>query len=98
MMLSLPLGRYWMDCSVGLWWAYGGPMVFLPVLAGHPFVAYCCNVLNAGWAVANPDGHMSPLYSLRFISIFGKGDLALVTLQGVVSGTVLFDCPISSSP
>ena len=41
---------------------------------------------------------MSPLYSLRFLSIFGSGDLALVTLHGVVSGTVLFDSPISSSP
>ena len=41
---------------------------------------------------------MSPLYSLRFISIFGSGDLALVTFHGVVSGTVLFDSPISSSP
>ena len=41
---------------------------------------------------------MSPLYLLRFISIFGSGDLALVAFHGVVSGTVLFDSPISSSP
>ena len=66
-------------------------------MAGHPVVAYCCSVRNAGWLVARPVGYICP----RWLGVHFLGWLisllALVIRHGASSVLVPCVCALAAS-